>query len=98
MPTVAEHEKVVADAQAALDKAKEHQAKAEEAAKNPRPAGNIVADIMRWLIARNGNHPVAEKLLQELEAASGVTFDPETGQYEPVAAAPDASAPATGTK
>ena len=88
MPTVAEHEKAVTDAQAALDRAKAHQAKAAEAASRPRPVGNIVADIMRWLIARNGNHTVAEGLLHELEIATGVTYNADTGQYENTAPAP----------
>jgi hypothetical protein len=98
MPTVQEHEKAVATAQAALDKAKDHAAKAAAAAAAPRPAGNIVMDIMRWLIARNGNHPVAEGLLKELEAVSGLTYDPETGLYQPTPAAPAASEAETGSK
>lgn len=98
MPTVADHEKVVADAQAALDKAKQRQADAEEAAKNPRPAASILADIVRWLIARNGNHPVAEQLLRELEASTGQAYDAETGQYSAAQTAPPASAAETETK
>jgi hypothetical protein len=98
MPTVAEHEKAVADAKAQLDKAKQRQADAEEAAKNPRPAGSIMLDLVRWLVARNGNHPVAEKLLHELEASTGLTYDAETGEYKPVAAAQSPSEAETGTK
>ena len=98
MPTVAEHEKNVSDAQAALDKAKQRQADAEEAARNPRPVGNITLDILRWLIARNGNHVVAEGLLKELEAATGVSYDADSGEYKPVAPAPAAPEAETGTK
>jgi hypothetical protein len=98
MPTVAEHEKVVADAQTALDKAKQRQADAEEAARNPRPVPNILADITRWLIARNGNHPVAEGLLKELEAATGLTYDAETGHYTAAQPAAGASEAESGTK
>jgi hypothetical protein len=96
MATVEEHEKKVADAQAALDKAKQNQAKEAEAAANPRPVGNIVLDVVRWLIGRAGNHPVAEKLLHELEAATGQVYDPESGEYKPAPApaAPAAEEPA----
>jgi hypothetical protein len=95
MATVEEHEKIVATAQVALDKAKDHAAKAAAAAAAPRPAGNIIMDMMRWLIARNGNHPVAESLLKELETVSGLTYDPETGQYAAIEkpAAPAEAAP-----
>lgn len=95
MPTVEEHEKTVATAQAALDKAKQDAADEAEANARPRPAGSVALDLLRWLVGRAGNHPVAEKLIKELETATGVTYDPETGKTSPITAsnAPASDAP-----
>ena len=58
-------------AQAALDQAKADADTEAEAAKRPRPVSDVMADILRYLCSRAGNHPVLEKLVKEWVASSG---------------------------
>lgn len=87
MPDVTEAQKHLEAAQAALDKAKADKEAEDLALASPRPIGSITIDLLRWLVSRAGNHPTGEKLIKELELATGVTFDPETGETKPIEAA-----------
>lgn len=88
MADVSEAQKNLEAAQAALDKAKADKEAEDLALASPRPVGSIVLDILRFLVSRAGNHPHAEKLVKELEASSGVTYDAETNTTKPIEAKP----------